>query len=345
MLDLACGLRERGLDVAIGLPGAASALRRDARAGGFTVVDLHAFWDWDAHVAHIHLHNTLDRRALALVPALRTATNATIVTTEHLPRAPSSDPSLGWGPRIDAAGAFRKPGARHAKTGLKRLQAAAAHRIICVSAHSRRFVMDRYGIPGSRVRVVHNGVPVPAEAPDAPAGPLEVVVVGTVCWRKGSDVMLEAVERSARPWRVRFIGDGDERETLERRAACTVTGRVEFCGWVSDPAKAQAAGHLVCLPSRAESFPYSALEAMALGRAVVGARVDGVPEMVADGTTGMLVTPGDAAELARVLDRLYDHPGQVAEMGCFARAMVGRRFTLDRMVASTIEVYRELRRA
>lgn len=340
MLDLAGGLRDRGDQVTLVIPSAAGNLAAAAAAARFETASLTRSLRRPVDLVHLHLHRSMDIRSFALVPVWRaTRGNRAVVITEHLPRAPGTDPSLAYDPNLPSG--VKKPGAAFAKLVLKRSQARLASRVICVSERSRAFMIERWGLAPERVVRIHNGVHgrPDGEAPQLPAGPISVVCVGAVCWRKGHDLLIDAARRSRHPWSVEVVGDGVSRATFQDRASSEVPGRFRFAGWSDDVAAHVAQAHIACLPSRWEAFPYSVIEAMALGRAVVGSRVDGIPEIVVDGETGILIDPGDPAALAAALDHLYERPDLVRSMGRAGFEAARQVITIDQMVMATRRVY------
>src|SRR2546423_4204923 len=96
---------------------------------------------------------------------------------------------------------------------------------------------------------------------------------------------------------------------------------------------------VLCLPSRWESCPYTALEAMAEGRAVVASEVDGLDEIVEHDRTGLLVAPENPAALASALDALAEERERCAELGRRGHERAARLFTLERMGAQTAAGY------
>ncbi|TLM76674.1 MAG: glycosyltransferase family 4 protein [Actinobacteria bacterium] len=115
-----------------------------------------------------------------------------------------------------------------------------------------------------------------------------------------------------------------------------------FLGWVDpiEPLVERAA--VLVMTSRSEGFPMLALEAMALGRPVVATRVGGLPEIVADGETGVLVAPGDEAAAARAMSRLLADAGERRRMGTAARHLIVDRFTQGVMTSAHLAAYRRL---
>ena len=96
------------------------------------------------------------------------------------------------------------------------------------------------------------------------------------------------------------------------------------------------------MPSLHEGLPYTLLEAMAFGTPVIASRVGGLAEVVQDGTTGLLVTPGDASDLADALRRLIADPSLRKRLGDAAQGAQRAKFTLEAMADRYIDVYREV---
>jgi glycosyltransferase involved in cell wall biosynthesis len=127
-----------------------------------------------------------------------------------------------------------------------------------------------------------------------------VLAVGRLVPEKGFDVLIRSVAATGDP--LVIVGDGDIRPALQSLTTST-NADVTFAGSV-DPAELArdyAAARLVAVPSRREGFGMVAAEALASGRAVVGTRVGGLPDLVTDGVTGTLVAPDDVAALVVAL--------------------------------------------
>jgi glycosyltransferase involved in cell wall biosynthesis len=334
--DLGLGLQRAGLNVAVGLRPDATELQGACEVTGLRWEPLRRSLERrSVDMWHVHLHDSFDTDAFKALLARRLHGRAMI--TEHLPRNHASDDRLEQQyPRTRFAA--------EAKFVFKRVEFRLAARIIAVGSSSAAFLHDRYKLPVDRITVVHNGVPVPA-SPAAPRrdqdGALRVVTVGTLGRQKGPDVLVEAVRRSQRNWKVIFVGSGPQLEQLRAAAATLPPGRVEFAGWVDNPQLHVLGADVFCMPSRWESFPYAALEACALARPVVASRVDGLDEIVEDGVTGILVPPDRPAALAGALDRLAAEPRLVEAYGRAAYDRVRTHFGLDAMVQGVLAAYQD----
>jgi glycosyltransferase involved in cell wall biosynthesis len=144
----------------------------------------------------------------------------------------------------------------------------------------------------------------------------------------------------------RIVGDGPERPALEAEIrAAGLLQRVELAGERRDVPQLLEDADVFVLSSRSEGAPLSILEAMAAGLPVVASAVGGVPEIVDDGTTGLLVPPGDAGALAAALERLLADPALRSRLGGAGWERVRERFDLAQLRRSHLELYdRELAR-
>ena len=335
VVDLAGGLSARGCAVSLALPDGTGDLRAAASDLGLAC---RTFGDvGGTDVWHLHVSDTFDRDLVPTLVRARRHAGAVLVT-EHLPRTNASDPSASPG------GTARVTGAWTAKTAFKRFEYLLTDRIICVSRASARFLQIRYGVAGESIDVIPNGIarrepPAPPSAPppSSSSGDPCFVAVGSVIVQKGFDLLIDAAAHAREPWRVVVLGDGPHRQTLADRAT-TLGAPVEFPGWSDDVPTALSCSRGLVLPSRWESWPYVAMEAMSVGRPVVAAAVDGVPEVVSDGRTGLLVPPGDPEAVARALDLLASDADLAMRLGAAGRARVGS-FDLDTMVDAHLAAY------
>ena len=211
------------------------------------------------------------------------------------------------------------------------------------------------GVPAERTRVILNGVDFGAL--DAqPGGDLRAALglapetlvlasLGYMVRMKGHDVLLRALALlPPTPSLVLLLaGDGPGRGRLEQLALeLGVTERVRFLGQVMATAPVYRAADILVHPSRNEGFGLVLAEAGGFGLPVVASRVGGIPEVVVDGETGLLVPKEDPAALAAALGRLVADPGLRARLGQAARARCRALFDVRRMAAGFTDLYAEL---
>jgi glycosyltransferase involved in cell wall biosynthesis len=210
----------------------------------------------------------------------------------------------------------------------------------------------RYAPRTKPVTVVPYGVDLARFQPSARNGarPAEVVVgaVARLSPEKGLDVLLRAAARlieGGTPLRVVLAGDGPLRGRLGRLAQrLGIAGRVDFRGEVphEQVPSVLAELDLFVLPSRAEGFGVAALEAQAMELPVVASRVHGIPDVVQDGRTGLLVPPRDVDALAGAIGRLAGDAELRAAMGRAGRVFVEQRYRWQENAAQMERLYRHL---
>jgi colanic acid/amylovoran biosynthesis glycosyltransferase len=224
---------------------------------------------------------------------------------------------------------------------------ADADAVVCISDYARSQLMVFVG-EGERdhLHIVHCGIDVSAFAPPEPRdddGTLDVLFLGRMVVEKGPLQLVEAVallEQSGVDVRATFAGDGPIRAPAEALAVeLGVADRVEFVGAVVPD---EVVGHyqaadVFCLPSFAEGVPVVLMEAMACERPVVTTYITGIPELVTEGVSGHMVTPGRADLLADALRDLVD-PEKRRSMGAAGRSVVESEFDIQAVGPQLVKV-------
>jgi glycosyltransferase involved in cell wall biosynthesis len=269
------------------------------------------------------LHTTHVRSNL-LARALRTLSRPpapqrrlAVITTEHSYRQPAATPILDL---------------------IRRRTSGLSDRIIAVSIAQADWLRSTLNIPPERIVVIPNAIdpawwaelpsPAPARAhlgirPEEPV----FVCVGRLVPVKDHATLFAAMERTR--GHLILVGDGPERGRLEELARREpLSGRVHIVGERPDPRPHLAAAWAVCLASIDECHPVALLEGMAAGRPAVATRVGGVPEIVDDGKTGLLVPPKDPQALAAALARVADDAEWRERAGAAARRSILERGTI-----------------
>ena len=220
--------------------------------------------------------------------------------------------------------------------------------VIAISDYNRRFILDRVGERfAEKVRVIHCGIDPRCYAQNHSADEiLEIACVGTLHEVKGQRFLLEACGRlSARglEWRCHLIGDGPDRGALEAYAEkLGISDRVIFHGNCErERVRALLSTMKVCVaPSvptsdgRREGIPVVLMEAAACSLPLVASRLSGIPELVRDGETGLLVEPANVADLESALARMAAEPETRAHLGTAALQRLELDFNLERNVGA-----------
>lgn len=237
----------------------------------------------------------------------------------------------------------------------ERLAIAAANTsaaVVFVSRASMDSFARVYGGRRANWRVVENGVDLRefASAPAAmptdlklPPGVPVATIVGALRGRKGHAVALSAwpsVLARLPDAHLLIVGDGPELSRLRALSReLRIAERVTFTGTRSDVADLIRASSLVLLPSEHEALPTTLMEAAACGRPVIATDVDGVPEVVVDGETGLLVPFGEMDALARATIALLEDEPRRRAMGERAHRLAEERFDTHRWAERLFEVY------
>ena len=256
------------------------------------------------------------------------------------------------GIHVDKAGT---PLRRWALVRVERLLRGRTARFVTVCDANMR-AGERLGIlDARRTTTVYNGIDVPG-APQ-PRGTFRAELglsddtpltlsVGRLTWPKDQATLLRAwaLVHDRVPGAVlALVGEGEL--DAELRTLATELGLAESVRFVAPReglAPAYADADVFVLSSRWEGLPYVVLEAMSFGLPVVSTRVDGIPEAVVDGTSGLLVPPSAPKALASAIAGVLDDPDTRARMGAAGAAIVAERCGLDRMADELVNVYRGL---
>jgi sugar transferase (PEP-CTERM/EpsH1 system associated) len=240
---------------------------------------------------------------------------------------------------------------------LARLAGRWAERFFCVSQDIATAAVALGIVPSRKVRVVPNGIDTTrfGQGGDRTAVrrwlglPPEAIVIGTV-GRLDEIKRQDLLIRAFGVVRVRFpevhlllVGDGPRRDELRGLAeGLGLIDCVHFAGYQAEPERFLQAMDLFALTSRSEGMPLSILEAWAAGLPVVASRVGGLPELIAQGRTGLLFAPDDETELARALAELIGDPGRAQQIGARGRDRARSQFDVSVMAGRYDGHYREL---
>lgn len=229
-------------------------------------------------------------------------------------------------------------------------------RIITVSEALRQELLRKEILSQSRIVTIYNGIK--TERYNSPGEretilkslglPPDEQVVGTVARlasQKGIIFFLRAASMLVRDYKVNFVivGGGPLRQQLKLEAASMgLNQRVVFTGERRDVPSILHAFNVFVLPSLTEGFPLAILEAMAAARPVVATRVGGIPEIVQDNNTGLLVEPSDSTGLALAIATLLADRQKAVAMGQAGQARVNEKFTSTNMVFRVEEEYKKV---
>ena len=143
-----------------------------------------------------------------------------------------------------------------------------------------------------------------------------------------------------------IVGEGSLRSMLEARCReLRISQKVTLAGWREDVPEILSVLDVIVLPSLNEAVGRILIEAGAAGKPAVASHVGGIPEIIRDGETGILVPPQDAASLARAISSLLENPERRTAMGEAAKKWIDDKFSALRMAEKFAHLYRELAEA
>jgi sugar transferase (PEP-CTERM/EpsH1 system associated) len=251
-------------------------------------------------------------------------------------------------------------GTHRKRNALRRLMVPFYDCCYANSAAMENWNRDAIGVPVHKSRMLPNGIDAerfhprmqhdPVRPEGWPFAPEHLVIgtVGRVQAVKDHATLLDAFallreQHPTLPLRLAIVGDGPLLETLRARAASLgLQNAVWLPGARTDVAQILRSLHVFAMSSIAEGTPGSALEAMASGLPVVGTRVGGIPEVVDDGATGMLVPPSDPGAMAAALGQYAASAEMAARHGAAGRERVLRQYSMTAMVAAYQGMYDSL---
>jgi len=233
-------------------------------------------------------------------------------------------------------------------------------RIIVNSRLCRQQVIDYYGVPEKKIRLIYNGVDSAAFSFDgtnrtrsagrekfgfAPAD-FVLLFAGNDFKRKGLIPALQTTRRlrqSGYPVKLAIAGRGNPLFAQRSAAACAVTDAIIFLGSVDSMRELYHAADLLLLPSLYDPFANACLEAMACGLPAVTTRSNGACEIIDNGISGVVVDrPQDSEQMASLIAKLRDAPRDaLATMGQAAAASA-KKYSLEQNVEKTLRVYEEI---
>jgi glycosyltransferase involved in cell wall biosynthesis len=236
---------------------------------------------------------------------------------------------------------FRVGAFRHVERGLARL----TDRIVAITESLRRFTVEQVGVPAEKVETIHYGLDGLPQAwgdnpPDSvPRDARILLSTSRLVPQKGIDEAVRALAELPPDTVLVVLGEGGERAALERLAHdLSVADRVFLLGRVPDVGAWLRRAMVYVQPARWEGFGLGVLEAMHAGLPVVATRVSSLPELVADGETGLLVPADDPRALAGAVAEALERP----QLGAAGRERARTEFSVDRMASRTADLYARL---
>jgi glycosyltransferase involved in cell wall biosynthesis len=320
LVELSPRVAEAGADVVVLCASESVARRFTARGVDAVVAPVRSKWDLlgalrlSRGLGRVDVLHSHDRRALLVGSMLARRSGARVVHTCHglpeeladrLGRPPAESPDRG---PLPARARLR------AEAWLGRRAAWV------VPSRAMADFLSLHGLQRTRITVLPSRIDRRRDEPGPAHTPFAVGTAGRLARHKGIDLLVSACARSGVPLRLHLFGDGPLRASLEEQARREGVDAV-FHGAVADVRARIEQLDLYVQPSRGDNLPVAVLEAMAAALPVVGTRVGGIPELVVDGATGVLVDLGDISAIAAAIG---DFAADDARRRCAGRRAAAR---------------------
>ena len=246
---------------------------------------------------------------------------------------------------------------RRRRRMIYRLAAAQAKGVVAVSQDLREFFCRTVGFPEKDVRIIYNGIqcrpfshmmrdPLLLESAGIPTDATIIGTVGNLYLVKGHVYLIRAARIILQyhpDVHVVILGRGAEESVLRAEAkALGIDDRIHLLGYREDASRWLAAMNVFTLPSLSEGLPLSLLEAMAAGVPAVVTDVGGMPEIVRDGETGLIVPARNPEAMAKQILHLLDDSSLAATLAAAGQKEVRQRFSLDAMLEQYASLYQEV---
>lgn len=237
-----------------------------------------------------------------------------------------------------------------------RLASKRLSTIVAVSDATRKKIIQKYHLPEAKVRTIHYGIDVkkfsfrnPSEIRKRLGIPPNTMVLGTIARlteQKGHRYLIQAIPKLISHFQnvvFLWIGDGPLRSSLIQLAQdLGVLSYIQFLGFRENVGAFLSVMDVFVLPSLYEGFPNAILEAMACGKPVVATGVEGTPEAVIHGETGLLVPPRNPEALADALIQIAQNPSMRKQMGEKGKKRIHEYFLLEHQINAFDQLYKEL---
>lgn len=302
-----------------------------AKAGGLAK-SIRTLASLSIDILHVNMPGPWNARYGLIAPLARLAGVRSVITTEHLPMIePFAKGSL-----------------------LKSIGTAFVDRVITVSEDNAKWLNKKHRVPLEKIRVVKIGIPEPPPYLDSTEARRELsfdendfvcLIAASLEERKGHRFAIEALTKLPSNVKLLVAGRGPMEEPCRVLSEKLNLGaRVRFVGFRDDINALISASDLVLVPSLLEATPFVIVEAMAHAKPVVASRIYGIPELVVDGETGILVDSAGVEQLIDAIGTLACDRDFALKLGAAGRRRYEKEFRIERLIEQTSAVYREVMR-
>lgn len=208
------------------------------------------------------------------------------------------------------------------------------------------YMQQKYNVVEDKIEVIPHGIEVERYLHTEPyrgKQPIRLLMLGRLNKQKGHDIALKALaslNHEQYDWKLDIVGSGEEFDRITNLIKqLGLEDRVELWDATLDVVEEYQNHDMLLMPSRWEGLGLTAIEAMAAGRLVIAANVDGLAEVITHGENGLLFIPEDSQDLAKKIRYCIDNPEGAKQIASKARSHTKEKYDLSRMVDSYRAIY------
>ncbi|MFP7297237.1 glycosyltransferase family 4 protein [Neobacillus niacini] len=220
------------------------------------------------------------------------------------------------------------------------------HRVISVANFIKMELLQK-GIPEDKITVIYNGIKVPKVVTSKRANSNEKIisVVGRLSEEKGHKFLFKSLAKLKHThphlnWKLNIVGDGPLKDELNLLAdKLNLRANINFQGFVNNMDTVYINSDLIVLPSENEAFPFVAIEALAYEKPVISTNVGGLPEIIRQNETGLLVPYGDENAMADSILKVLEDDDFAESIAAGGKDFFLKNLTFDKMLNQTLAIY------
>lgn len=229
---------------------------------------------------------------------------------------------------------------------LNRIMCRFNHKIIAVAEFMKKQLLQK-GVPEDKITVIYNGIRVPNinTSRKLSFGVKTISIVGRLSPEKGHRFLFEslALAKKERPdlqWRLNIVGEGPLKQDLsDYSKKLGIDEDIYFKGFVNNMGTEYLNSDIIVISSENEAFPFVAIEGLAYEKAVISTSVGGVPEVIKDNETGLLVSYGNVEGLSANIIKLLEDENFSNELASRGKDFYLKNLTFEKMLSRTLVVY------
>lgn len=220
-------------------------------------------------------------------------------------------------------------------------------KIIVLSDKWRIWIIEKWPNFGNKISIIYNPIKINYDNIIDSKKKNQILFTGVLNKRKGYEDLIKAfyiVIKKQKNWTLIIAGDGELKHAKELVTQLKLINNVTFVGWVSGETKNKLykESKIFCLPSYAEGFPMSIIEACNFGNAIICTNVGGISDLLENYKNAIIINPGDIDKLAMSMEKLMNDESLRINLGQSAHVLANRYFNIKNITLQLNNIYSDL---